>query len=103
LGIGLALTDFHISRFDLRLNGQSVRDAVRQLADRDLPFLFYSGLDATPTARSWPRVPLLLKPLPAELVANTGEVIGGGGISSNNLLTASANFRRRELDKLSPQ
>jgi hypothetical protein len=101
LGIDLALTDFHTSRFDLRLNGQSVRDAVRQLADRDLPFLFYSGL-ATPTARSWPRVPLLLKPLPAELVANTVEVIGGGGISSNNL-TASANFRRRELDKLSPQ
>ena len=79
-----------------------MRDAVQQLADRDLPFLFYSGLDATPTARSWHRVPLLLKPLPAELVANTVEVIGGGGISSNNL-TASANFRRRELDKLSPQ
>jgi len=54
---------------DLRLNGQSVREAVQRLTDRDLPFIFYSGLDATPTARSWPKVPLLFKPLPPEEVA----------------------------------
>ncbi len=56
---------------DLRLNGQSVREAVQRLTDRDLPFIFYSGLDGTPTARSWPQVPLLFKPLPAEEVAET--------------------------------
>ena len=56
---------------DLRLNGQSVREAVQALTDRNLPFIFYSGLEATPTARSWPKVPLLLKPLPPEEVANT--------------------------------
>jgi DNA-binding NtrC family response regulator len=56
---------------DLRLNGKSVRDAVQVLIDRDLPFIFYSGLEATPTAASWPRVPLLFKPLPSEAVANT--------------------------------
>ena len=55
---------------DLRLNGQSVREAVQALTDRNLPFIFYSGLEATPTARSWPKVPLLLKPLPPEEVAN---------------------------------
>jgi DNA-binding response OmpR family regulator len=54
---------------DLRLSGRSVRDAVQRLSDRDLPFIFYSGLDVTPTARSWPKVPLLLKPLPPEEVA----------------------------------
>ena len=54
---------------DLRLNGRSVRDAVQILTDRDLPFIFYSGLEATPTAHSWPKVPLLLKPLPPEQVA----------------------------------
>ena len=56
---------------DLRLNGQSVRDAVQTLTDRNLPFIFYSGLEGTPTARSWPKVPLLLKPLPPEEVAST--------------------------------
>ena len=56
---------------DLRLSGQSVRDAVQALADRNLPFVFYTGLEATPTARSWPKVPLLLKPLPPEEVAST--------------------------------
>jgi len=54
---------------DLRLKGRSVRDAVQILTDRDLPFIFYSGLEATPTAHSWPKVPLLLKPLPPEQVA----------------------------------
>ncbi len=56
---------------DLRLNGKSVRDAVQVLIDRDLPFVFYSGLETTPTAASWPRIPLLFKPLPSEAVANT--------------------------------
>jgi hypothetical protein len=48
-----------------------VRDVVQVLIDRDLPFIFYSGLETTPTAASWPRVPLLFKPLPSEAVANT--------------------------------
>ena len=56
---------------DLRLNGQSVRNAVQTLTDRNLPFILYSGLEGTPTARSWPKVPLLLKPLPPEEVAST--------------------------------
>lgn len=47
---------------DLRLNGQSVRSSVQRLAERDIPFLFYSGHDDAPTARSWPTVPLLTKP-----------------------------------------
>ena len=54
---------------DLRLHGQSVREAVERLAARDLPFLFYSGHTETPTAASWPSVPFLIKPLPpAEVV-----------------------------------
>jgi hypothetical protein len=55
---------------DLRLHGQSVREAVERLSARDLPFLFYTGHGETPTAASWPSVPLLLKPLPP------GEVVG---------------------------
>jgi CheY-like chemotaxis protein len=47
---------------DLRLQGQSVRSAVRHLTERAIPFLFYSGHSETPTARSWPMVPLLRKP-----------------------------------------
>jgi DNA-binding response OmpR family regulator len=56
---------------DLRLGGQSVRDAVQRLTDRNVPFIFYTGLAETPTARSWPKVPLLLKPLPPDEVAGT--------------------------------
>jgi DNA-binding NtrC family response regulator len=55
---------------DLRLHGQSVREAVERLAARDLPFLFYSGHTETPTAASWPRVPFLAKPLPATEVVD---------------------------------
>jgi DNA-binding NtrC family response regulator len=53
---------------DLRLNGRSVRDVVERLGARDLPFIFYSGHTETPTAASWPRVPFLTKPLPADQV-----------------------------------
>jgi len=49
---------------DLRLHGQSVRGVVQRLTDRAVPFLFYSGHDDAPTARSWPMVPLLTKPQP---------------------------------------
>jgi DNA-binding NtrC family response regulator len=68
---------------DLRLHGQSVREAVEQLAARDLPFLFYSGHTETPTAASWPSVPFLRKPLPpAEVVDMLARVVstkGDGG------------------------
>ena len=67
---GVAVPGLTAAIVDLRLNGQSVREAVQQLAERDLPFIFYSGLDATPTARSWPKVPLLFKPRPPEDVAD---------------------------------
>ena len=68
---GVRAADITTAVVDLRLNGQSVRDAVRVLVERELPFVFYSGLEATPTAASWPKVPLLTKPLPPEDVVNT--------------------------------
>ncbi len=55
---------------DLRLHGQSVRDAVERLVARNLPFVFYSGQTESTTAASWPSVPFLLKPLPAKEVVD---------------------------------
>lgn len=61
---------------DLRLHGQSVREAVERLSARDLPFLFYSGHTETPTAASWPSVPFLMKPLPpAEVVGMLTRIV----------------------------
>lgn len=54
---------------DLRLGGQSVREAIAALVKRGVPFVFYSGMEDTPTGGSWPAVPLLQKPLPPETVA----------------------------------
>lgn len=54
---------------DLWLGGRSVRDAIVALVNRGLPFVFYSGMDDTPTGRFWPTVPLLQKPLAPEAVA----------------------------------
>jgi len=55
---------------DLRLHGHSVREVVQQLASRKLPFIFYTGQSETPTASSWPTVPILVKPLPANEVVS---------------------------------
>lgn len=61
---------------DLRLHGRSVREVVRRLADQEVPFLFYSGHDDAPTARSWPTVPLLTKPQPpAAILGMLAEII----------------------------
>ena len=61
---------------DLRLHGQSVRGVVQRLTDRAVPFLFYSGHDDAPTARSWPKVPLLTKPQePAAILKMLAEII----------------------------
>ncbi len=61
---------------DLRLHGQSVRGVVQRLTDRAVPFLFYSGHDDAPTARSWPKVPLLTKPQdPAAILNMLAEII----------------------------
>jgi DNA-binding NtrC family response regulator len=55
---------------DLRLHGHSVRDVVERLVTRDLAFVFYSGDAETLTARSWPSVPFLIKPLLAAQVVD---------------------------------
>ncbi|MEQ1718967.1 MAG: response regulator [Hyphomicrobium sp.] len=47
---------------DLRLQGQSVREVVKRLTERSIPFIFYTGADDIPTARSWPAVPVVSKP-----------------------------------------
>ena len=53
---------------DLRLQGQSVRDVVKRLTERSIPFLFYTGADDIPTARSWPMIPVVSKPAPPQEV-----------------------------------
>ncbi len=61
---------------DLRLHGQSVRGVAQRLTDRAVPFLFYSGHDDAPTARSWPKVPLLTKPQePSAILRMLAEII----------------------------
>jgi DNA-binding NtrC family response regulator len=61
---------------DLRLHGQSVRAVVQRLMDRGVPFLFYSGHDDAPTAKSWPKVPLITKPQdPAAILRMLYDVI----------------------------
>ena len=72
---------------DLRLHGQSVRDVVERLGARGLPFIFYTGQTETPTAASWPSVPLLVKPTPAgEVVDMLARIVSakGGRISFPN-------------------
>ena len=39
---------------DLRLQGRSVREVVKKLAERSVPFIFYTGADDVATARGWP-------------------------------------------------
>jgi DNA-binding response OmpR family regulator len=61
---------------DLRLHDRSVREVVQRLAAQKVPFLFYSGHDDTPTARSWPTVPILTKPqVPAAILRMLAEII----------------------------
>jgi DNA-binding NtrC family response regulator len=61
---------------DLRLHGQSVRGVAQRLTERAIPFLFYSGHDEAPTARSWPAVPLLTKPqAPAAILEMLAQMI----------------------------
>ena len=47
---------------DLRLHGQSVREVVKRLTERSIPFVFYTGADDVPTARAWPMAPVVSKP-----------------------------------------
>jgi DNA-binding response OmpR family regulator len=61
---------------DLRLQDGSAREVARRLTERGIPFLFYSGLDDSPTARSWPKAPLLTKPQsPAAVVDMLARII----------------------------
>jgi len=65
---------------DLRLQNQSVRDVVGRLTERRIPFMFYSGFDEAPTARAWPKVPLLVKPATHERIVEVlAGVLSGAG------------------------
>ena len=49
---------------DIRLGSDSVRPVARVLAERGIPFVFYSGQQVAETIRvEWPDAPILQKPL----------------------------------------
>jgi DNA-binding response OmpR family regulator len=50
---------------DVRLGRETVGPVARQLAARDIPFLFYTGqVDAESIRRQWPRCEIISKPAP---------------------------------------
>ena len=69
--------DISAATLDLRLASQSVASVARILAERRIPFLFYSGQPASdPFFAEWPRYRNVSKPAePAELVDAVAEMI----------------------------
>jgi DNA-binding response OmpR family regulator len=50
---------------DVRLGRDTVGPVARQLAARDIPFLFYTGqVEAESIRRQWPRCKIISKPAP---------------------------------------
>jgi DNA-binding NarL/FixJ family response regulator len=69
---------------DLRLNGQSSREVAQRLAEREVPFIFYTGHDETPTLRAWPKAPVLLKPATNEEIIRALARVARGGPAARN-------------------
>src|SRR5437868_11638335 len=62
-----AHADLSAATLDLRLGRDSVRPVARILADRGIPFAFYTGQPANdPVRAEWPRSRFLSKPAGAE-------------------------------------
>ncbi len=62
--------DITCAILDLRIGQTSIAPVARRLADRKIPFLFYSGqLESDPILEDWPDIPLITKPAPAKLIA----------------------------------
>ena len=69
--------DISAATLDLRLARESVAPVARVLAERRIPFLFYSGQPASdPVFAEWPRYRNVSKPAePAKLVDAVAEMI----------------------------
>jgi len=62
-----AHADVSAATLDLRLGRDSVRPVTRILADRGIPFVFYTGQPANdPVRAEWPRSRAISKPAEAE-------------------------------------
>jgi|RhiMethySRZTD1v2_1073278.scaffolds.fasta_scaffold41529_6 DNA-binding response OmpR family regulator len=53
---------------DINLDGADCGPLCQALSAQRIPFMFYTGNPAADITRSWPSVPVLNKPAPAELI-----------------------------------
>ena len=61
--------DIEVAVLDLRLGDQTVAPVARRLAERGVPFLFYSGqIDSDPTLAEWPDHVLVHKPARSDAI-----------------------------------
>ena len=61
--------DIEVAVLDLRLGEESVTPVARKLAERGVPFLFYTGqLDADPVLAEWSDHRLIHKPARSETI-----------------------------------
>src|SRR5262245_1260529 len=64
---------------DLRIGQNTVAPVARRLAERGVPFLFYTGQAETDVRADWPDRPILSKPaLPESLVASVAGLLKVG-------------------------
>jgi DNA-binding response OmpR family regulator len=79
---GLALADqepFAAAILDIRLGRESVAPVARRLAERGIPFFFYSGqVDIDAIRTEWPERKVIWKPArPRAIIDTIAEVIAG--------------------------
>jgi CheY-like chemotaxis protein len=73
-----ATADLSAAVLDINIAGEDCSLICQQLADRGIPFLFYTGYAAMPVLDKWPDAPILRKPAAlAEIIKALASLVDG--------------------------
>jgi DNA-binding response OmpR family regulator len=75
---------------DVKVKGQDCSAICRRLADRGVPFIFYTGYKTAPILSEWAKAPVVSKPsTPDDIVMSVVNCLTSGGRSQTSHVARS--------------